>query len=107
LKYKKRSRASRLGPLAEFQGMLRDYSEREMPCLLGDGAAGILTSPIEMQPGASLKALEDKLDAISCAIAAYHAWRYGFEGLLVFGDAANGYIAVPKPVTSSPAPSSP
>lgn len=107
LKYKKGTRAARLGPLGEFQAMLRAYAERDLPCLLGPSAWGILCTPIEMQSGASLKALEDQLDAMACAIAAFHVWRFGSDGLSIFGDAANGYIAVPKPVTSSPALSSP
>ena len=106
LKYKKGSRAKRLGPLVEFQGLLRAYADRELPCLLS-AAGGILTKPVEMMPGRALKDLEDRLDAIACVIAAYHAWKFGAAGLEVFGDDSNGYIAVPKPVTSSLAPSSP
>lgn len=107
LKYKKGTLAARLGPLTEFQAMLRAYAERDLPCLVDVSARGILNVPIEMQSGASLKALEDQLDAMACAIAAFHAWKFGSEGVSIFGDATNGYIAVPKPVTSSPAPSSP
>jgi predicted RNase H-like nuclease len=107
LKYKKGSRAKRLGPLVAFQAMLRAYAERELPCLLSEVAAGILTDPVELLPVRALKDLEDRFDAIACAIAAYHAWKSGAQGLEVFGDETNGYIAVPRPVTSSPEPSSP
>jgi predicted RNase H-like nuclease len=107
LKYKKGSRAKRLGPLVAFQGLLRAYAERELPCLLTEAAAGILTEPVELLTVRALKNLEDRFDAIACAIAAYHAWKIGAAGLEVFGDDANGYIAVPRPVTSFPAPSSP
>lgn len=107
LKYKKGSRAKRLGPLFAFQALLRAYAERELPCLLSEATAGILTKPAELLPVRELKDLEDRFDAMACAIAAYHAWRFGVEGLEVFGDETDGYIAVPRPVTSSPAPSFP
>ncbi len=107
LKYKKGRISARLGPLATFQGLLRHYAERELPCLLESEADEILVRPIATQSGRNLKAVEDQLDAVCCAIAAYHAWKYGSAGLSIFGDRANGYIAVPKTVTSSPEQSSP
>ena len=107
LKYKKGSISSRLGPLATFQGLLRDYAQGELPCLLGAAADDILERPIGPQSGVALKAIEDKLDAICCAITAHHAWKFGPARLTTFGDAVNGYIAVPKLVTSFLARSSP
>ncbi|MGE3075646.1 MAG: DUF429 domain-containing protein [Dehalococcoidia bacterium] len=107
LKYKKGPMAARLGPMTTLQSLLREYAERELPCLLGAEARDILEAPIESQPITGLKSLEDKLDAICCAFAAYQAWKFGPAGLTVFGDSQNGYIAVPKPITSSVAPSFP
>lgn len=107
LKYKKGSISARLGPLETFQALLRAYAERELPCLLGPDAGAILTRPVGAQSVVNLKAFEDQLDAICCAIAAHHAWKYGTAGLATFGDAANGYISVPKEPTSSLEQSSP
>lgn len=108
LRYKKGAIASRLGPLAEFQARLREYSQATLPCLLDDPAETLIAPPA-MMPGRALKDLEDRLDAVACVAAAHHAWRFGKAGLQLFGDAENGYIAVPKPVdaTSAPARSSP
>lgn len=107
LKYKKGPLAARLGPLNHFRVLLRDYAFEHLPCLLGPAAGGLLTESIEGAGGAALKATEDRLDAVACALAAYHAWSHGPAGLTTFGNAAEGYIAVPRPVTSSPAPSYP
>ncbi|MGE0598452.1 MAG: DUF429 domain-containing protein [Dehalococcoidia bacterium] len=107
LKYKKGRMASRLEPLAALQSLLRTCAERELPCLVAAEPTGILTKPIGAQSIANLKSVEDRLDAICCAIAAHHIWKYGTAGLAMFGNSQNGYIAVPKPATSSPAPSFP
>lgn len=108
LRYKKGPLAARLAPLAEFQSRLRAYATSHLPCLLDD-RAGTLIEPPALMPGRALKDLEDRLDAVACVLAAHHAHRFGSRGLLLFGDADNGYIAVPRPleVTSVPAPSSP
>jgi predicted RNase H-like nuclease len=103
LRYKKGPLAARLAPLTAFQSLLRDHCESVLPGV----AREILHSPIVMSPARAMKAVEDQLDALACAIAAYHAWRHGPPGTFVFGDAANGYIAVPRPITSSQAPSCP
>ncbi|MFN8617372.1 MAG: DUF429 domain-containing protein [Dehalococcoidia bacterium] len=108
LRYKKGPLAARLGPLAEFQARLRDYAAAHLPCLFDD-PAGALVEPPALTSGRALKDLEDRLDAVACVLAAHHAHRFGSPGLLLFGDAENGYIAVPRPFepTSAPAPSSP
>lgn len=108
LKYKKGPLGARLGPLAEFQARLRAYCAQWLPCLLDEPSAALVTPPPAMS-GRAMKDLEDRLDAVACAIAAFHAHRFGTSGLDLFGDLENGYIAVPKPVdpTSAPAPSSP
>jgi len=107
LKYKKGPLAARLGPLNQLRTLLRDYAVEQLPCLVDPAAGGLLTESIALGGGAALKATEDRLDAVACALAAHHAWRHGSEGLTTFGSAAEGYIAVPRPVTSSPEPSCP
>ena len=94
LKYKKGSLASRREPLRVFQELLAAYAAQHLPCLL---QAEALTTPVEGLSGRQMKALEDRLDAMACAIAAHHAWKHGSDGLEVFGDADHGYIAVPRP----------
>lgn len=108
LHYKKGPLASRIGPLAEFQALLHAYAEAHLPCLLDD-AGETLIRPPELASARALKDLEDRLDAAACVVAAHHAYRFGRDGLVLFGDTEEGYIAVPKPVdaTSAPERSSP
>lgn len=104
LRYKKGPLATRHHALRELQALLVRYSSRELPCLL---AAPALSAPLEGCSGVATKRIEDQLDAIICAITACHIWRSGSESLELFGDTLQGSIAVPRPATSSPAPSSP
>lgn len=106
LKYKKGTRAARLEPMREFQRLLGEHCAGGLECLLTEPTA-LLAAPFENLGRGDLKEVEDKLDAIVCAVSASHMWRHGPGGTLTFGDIHNGYIAVPRPVTSFPAPSSP
>jgi len=45
---------------------------------------------------ATLKALEDKLDALLCAYIGAHWWYWGRERNLVLGDRTTGYIVIPQ-----------
>jgi len=45
---------------------------------------------------ATLKALEDKLDALLCAYIGAHWWYWGIERNLVLGDRTTGYINIPQ-----------
>lgn len=45
--------------------------------------------------GRERKDLEDRLDAVTCALAAYRAWRDGVDDCEILGDTQDGYIAVP------------
>jgi predicted RNase H-like nuclease len=56
----------------------------------------VLPDAAVQHSGRTLKDIEDRLDAAACAVAAFHAWKFGAAGLEVFGDVQNGYIAVPK-----------
>jgi predicted RNase H-like nuclease len=45
---------------------------------------------------ATLKALEDKLDALLCAYIGAHWWYWGRERNVVLGDRTTGYIVIPQ-----------
>jgi len=45
---------------------------------------------------ATLKALEDQLDALLCAYIGAHWWYWGIERNLVLGDRTTGYIVIPQ-----------
>jgi len=45
---------------------------------------------------ATLKALEDQLDALLCAYIGAHWWYWGRERNLVLGDRTTGYIVIPQ-----------
>ena len=45
---------------------------------------------------ATLKALEDQLDALLCAYIGAHWWYWGKERNLVLGDRTTGYIVIPQ-----------
>lgn len=101
--------------LATLQAHLRAHLARELPALLPDPTvAAALTPPPGTMTGMLRKALEDRLDALACACAAWQAWRDGVAAGDLFGDAADGFILVPGAerffageTTSAPAPSSP
>jgi predicted RNase H-like nuclease len=59
--------------------------------------------------GRELKGIEDRLDAVACALAALNIARGGLESGDCFGSAAEGLIVVPGAarVTSARAPTSP
>lgn len=98
LRYKKGPLSSRLEPLRALQGLATGYLLAECPELLESPLGGFLRHPIPPTPGRALKELEDRLDAVTCALSAYHVWRHGRAGTRVFGDAESGYIAVPVAV---------
>ena len=53
--------------------------------------------PISPPPttGATLKALEDRLDSLICAYVGAHWWYWGLDRNWVLGDRTTGYIVVP------------
>lgn len=95
LRYKKGPLAGRLGPMAELQRLLAGYVQAACPELLDSPLGTFLAEARSVMPGRAMKETEDRLDAIACALSAYHLWRHGLAGAQVFGDAASGYIAVP------------
>lgn len=104
--------ADRRAGLRELQCRLRGVLAAELPAAAHD-LASILDPAAAAARGRSLKQLEDMLDAITCAVAAFRAWRDGLTGGDVLGTAADGYVAVPglaadpRFATSVPGPTCP
>lgn len=95
LRYKKGPLASRMEPLREYQRLISTHVRQEAHELLDSPLGDVLREPVGPTQGRALKGLEDQLDAITCALSAYHIWRHGQAGTQVFGDGSSGYIAVP------------
>ncbi|MCL4240280.1 MAG: DUF429 domain-containing protein, partial [Dehalococcoidia bacterium] len=98
LRYKKGPLGLRLEALGELRTMLGAYLLAECPELLTSPLGDLLREPFGTLRGREMKEIEDRLDAVTCALSAHHIWRHGEVGTRVFGDAASGYIAVPVAV---------
>lgn len=68
-------------------------STGKMPLNCGTGILPVSETPTSV---ATLKALEDQLDALLCAYIGAHWWYWGIERNLVLGDRATGYIVIPQ-----------
>lgn len=64
-----------------------------LPVSSGTGILPVTETPTSV---ATLKALEDQLDALLCAYIGAHWWYWGIERNLVLGDRATGYIVIPQ-----------
>ena len=97
LPYKKGRVASRRQAMQLYQQHLRDLAERETPGILQDAELEVALAPetAERAQGKALKRLEDKLDGLTCALAAWLSWRDPGAWEMI-GD-LNGYIWVPLP----------
>jgi predicted RNase H-like nuclease len=96
LGYKKGRIAARREAFALYQEALRLLLATQAPDVAADPrVAALLRHEVLAARGRALKAVEDQLDALSCALAALIAWRFGLVRDEVFGDAETGYIAVP------------
>jgi len=95
IKYKKGTLAQKREGLHELQEHLRVLLKPHRAVLDAAAVQAALAPVGTTAGGRSLKHLEDKLDALTCAYVAYHAWTYGSAGTRVFGDAESGYILVP------------
>jgi predicted RNase H-like nuclease len=96
LAYKKGRIAMRREAFAVYQEHLRTLAAAEAPELPGEPRiAEVLAAGALEARGTALKALEDRLDALTCALAALIAWRGGMAPGDVFGERETGYIAVP------------
>ena len=103
LKYKKGRLSERRLELIKLQNYLLDILPSFSPPLRLGGslreAAGASTFLLEIPTtGATLKAVEDKLDSLICAYIAAYWWYWGEERNLVLGDHTTGYIIVPQRV---------
>jgi len=110
LAYKKGRLAARRAAFLQYQLHLQGLLAREVPAVLDDTRAQDMLAPAVLEaPARELKRIEDQLDALTCAVVAYHCWKHGSDGFRVFGDEATGAIVVPRVVaaTSFPAPTSP
>lgn len=98
LRYKKGRMAARLAAMASFQALLERHASTCLDPSAGCAVAQCVRREAALLRGTALKSHEDELDAIACALAAHHFATSGPQGIRVFGDAADGYIAVPVPV---------
>jgi predicted RNase H-like nuclease len=95
LKYKKGRLDARRAGLCTLQLHLRSLFADYHLVLDARDVRAVLSGEALEGPGTALKRTEDKLDALTCAYVAYHAWKHGPGQSRVFGDAESGYILVP------------
>lgn len=98
LPYKKKKRrpvADRRDVFQRYQRHLQELIDREVPGVLKNAAVDSALAPetAESAKGVSLKRLEDKLDGITCAMAAW-LWWSNKDAWETIGD-SNGYMVVP------------
>ena len=74
------------------------FGTGKMPVSCGTGILPVSGSNLPEIPTstATLKALEDQLDALLCAYIGAHWWYWGRERNLVLGDRTTGYIVIPQ-----------
>jgi predicted RNase H-like nuclease len=96
LKYKRKSGRTYKACWAEldrYQGLLRTLSTYDPPLQYSEE---FLNASFVGVKGQRLKALEDALDAVTCAYVAAYLWRHGPAGVWVYGTVADGHIIVPR-----------
>lgn len=95
LKYKKGRLDARRAGLRTLQEHLRSlFVDNRLVLAAPDVLVALSAGALEGS-GTALKRTEDKLDALTCAYVAYHAWKHGPGHSRVFGDAESGYVLVP------------
>ena len=74
------------------------FGTGKMPVSCGTGILPVSGSTLPEIPTsvATLKALEDQLDALLCAYIGAHWWYWGRERNMVLGDRTTGYIVIPQ-----------
>ncbi len=97
LKYKKGLVADKRAGLKQYQKYLVKLIDKEAPDLLESIAVQEALTPHTAQEakGKSLKRLDDTLDGLTCALAAWLIWKEPDRWEMI-GD-LNGYIVAPKP----------
>jgi predicted RNase H-like nuclease len=94
IKYKKGRLALRRAGLEEYRVLLQGVLHGHVSNADSEVVAPVLRDPLPLK-GRALKDVEDRLDALTCALAGLAALRRGIVEIDVFGDAATGYIAIP------------
>jgi predicted RNase H-like nuclease len=96
LAYKKGRLEARRTAFATYQEHLRATLQVLDAELAAEPRIVDLLAPAALSAGArALKDLEDRLDALTCALAAAEAWRHGIAAADIFGTVRDGYIAIP------------
>ena len=92
----RRSVATRRKAMQKYQNCLGTLLAKEAPRVLDSPQVARALSPqtVASARGAALKRLDDTLDGLTCAVAAWLAWRIP-SGWEVIGD-LNGYIIMPR-----------
>lgn len=97
LKYKgKRGRTPAMirAEYARYQHLLAQLAEADPPLL---GLEEITSVDVSSLRGQVLHAVEEALDAVTCAYVAYYAWWHGPAQQRIYGTVAEGHILVPWP----------
>lgn len=90
IRYRRGTIAERKEGLRLLRGLMLDHFPRLFPRL------ALTELPEVPSNSADLKALQHRLDSLMSAYVAAHWWYWGRERNDVLGDAANGYIVVPR-----------
>jgi len=89
LKYKRGTVAERRREFRRYQSLLRSCLQFRFPELLpGPVGEGLLEALYS-------KEAEDRIDALFCALIAYHHWRHQGLQTQILGDAQHGFLALP------------
>ena len=97
LKYKRGTLTARTAVMNVYQDELARLLRSDLPRVAADPSVQALLEPSTIPTTRrDLKRVEDQLDALTCAIAAHHAWQHGPRGLEVFGSPKHGQITVPR-----------
>jgi predicted RNase H-like nuclease len=95
LRYKKGPRVERLEAFASYQALMQAFARLRLGRPCAERLDAVLGANASLLRGKALKAHEDRLDAVACALVAWVAFCQGAAGLEVFGDASDGYITAP------------
>jgi pyridoxamine 5'-phosphate oxidase len=90
IKYKRGTVAARRAELSRLRTLILEELPKLTPRL------AVADLPEVPENGAEMKALEDRMDAITSAYVAAHWWYWGRERNDVLGDSERGYIIAPK-----------
>jgi predicted RNase H-like nuclease len=97
LKYKRkpgRTQAMVYAQYARYQTLLATLTTAEPPLV---GLETVTSRSVIGLRGQALHAVEETLDAITCAYVAYFVWWHGPARQLVYGSIADGHILIPLP----------